>query len=79
MNAEKTKYMVIFRVQNARRGHNIKTENSSFERVEEFKYLGRTLTNQNSIQEEMKSSLKTANACYYLVQNYSLSVCYPKI
>jgi hypothetical protein len=26
--------------------------------VEEFKYLGITLTNQNSIQEEIKSRLK---------------------
>ena len=31
---------------------------SSFERVEEFKYLRITLTNQNSIQEEFKSRLK---------------------
>jgi len=37
--------------------------------VEEFKYLGTTLTNQNSIQEEIKSRLKSGNACYHLVQN----------
>jgi len=30
----------------------------SFERVEEFIYVGKTLTNQNSIQEEIKSGLK---------------------
>jgi len=30
-------------------------DNSTFERVEEFKYLGTTLTNQNAIQEEIKS------------------------
>ena len=30
----------------------MKINNSSIERVEEFKYLGKTLTNQNSIQEE---------------------------
>jgi len=33
------------------------------------KYLGTTLTNQNSIQEEIKSRLKLGNACYYSVQN----------
>ena len=43
--------------------------NSSIERVEEFKYLGTTLTNKNSIQEEIKSRLKLGNACYCSVQN----------
>ena len=33
-------------------------DNSPFERVEEFKYLRITLTNQNSIQEEIKGRLK---------------------
>jgi len=37
--------------------------------VEEFKYLGTTLTNQNAIQEEIKSRLRSGNACYYSVQN----------
>jgi len=41
------------RDQNAERSHNIKIGNSSFEGVEEFKYLETTLTNQNSIQEEI--------------------------
>jgi len=36
--------------------HSIKTDNSSFERVEEFKHLGTTLINQNS-PEEIKSRL----------------------
>jgi hypothetical protein len=47
----------------------LKTDNSSIERVEEFKYLGTTSTNQNSIQEEIKSILKSGNACYHSVQN----------
>jgi hypothetical protein len=38
-NADKTKYMVMSRDQYAGRSHSIKTDNSSFERVEEFKYL----------------------------------------
>ena len=47
----------------------MKIDSSSIERVEEVKYLGTTLTNQNSIQEEIKSRLKLGNACYYSVQN----------
>ena len=58
MNADKTKYMVISRDHNAGRSHNIKIQNSLFERVDEFKYLGTTLTNQNFIQEEIKSRLR---------------------
>jgi len=47
--------MVMSRDQNAGRSHNIKSDNTSFEKMEEFKYLGTTLTYQNSIQEEIKS------------------------
>ena len=47
----------------------MRIDNSTFERVEEFKYLGTTLTNQNSIAEEIKSRLKSGNACYNSVQN----------
>jgi len=61
--------MVMSREQNAGRSHSIKIDNSSFERVEEFKYLGRTLTNQNFIQEEIKSRLKAGSACYHSAQN----------
>jgi hypothetical protein len=69
VNAYKTKYMVMSRYQNAGRNFSMKIDNSSFERVEEFKYLGTTLTNQNSIQEEVKSRLKLGNAFYHSVQN----------
>ena len=69
VSADKTKYMVMSRDQNSGRSHNIKIDNSSFERVEQFKCLGTTLTNQASIQEEIKSRLKSGNACYNLVQN----------
>jgi len=37
--------------------------------VEQFKYFGSTLTNQISIQEEIKSRLKSGNAYYNSVQN----------
>jgi hypothetical protein len=54
-NADKTKYMIKSRDQNAGLSRSMKTDNSSIERVEEFKYLGTTLTNKNYIQEEIKS------------------------
>jgi hypothetical protein len=45
----------------------MKTDNSSFERAEVFKYLGTTLTNKNSIL--IKCRLKSGNASYYSVLN----------
>jgi len=40
--------------------------------------LGTTLTNQNSLQEEMKSRLKSGNASYHSVQNLLSSNFLPK-
>ena len=75
---DKTKYMVMSRDQNSGRCHNVKIDNSSFDWVEEYKYLWTNLTNQNSIQVEMKSRLKSGNACYYSVQNRLSSCLLPK-
>jgi len=61
--------MVMSRYQNAGGSHKIKTDNSSFERVELFKHLGTTLTNQNSTQKEIKSKLKPGNTCNYSLPN----------
>jgi len=44
VNVDKTKYTVMSRTQKAGRSHSMKIDNSSFERAEEFKYLGTTLT-----------------------------------
>jgi hypothetical protein len=67
VNVDKTKYMVMFRDRNGGLILNMKIDNSSFFRVEEFKYLRKNLRNKNSIQEEFKSSLKSGNACCYSV------------
>ena len=77
INADKTKYTVMSREQNAGRSHNIKTDNSSFERAEHFKYLGTILTKQNSVREEIKSRLKTVTIIRCRI--FCLPVSYPKI
>ena len=69
VNAWNTEYMVMSQDQNAGRSPNIKTDNSSFARVEQSKYFGTTLTNQNSIQVETKNRLTSGNACYHSVRN----------
>jgi hypothetical protein len=47
--ADKTMHMVMSQNQNVGRSHYIKTDDSFFERVEEFKHLGTNLTNQSSV------------------------------
>jgi hypothetical protein len=49
--------------------HSIKIANRSFEEVEKFKYLGKTLTDQNCMHEEIKSILNSGNGCYHSVQS----------
>jgi hypothetical protein len=55
VNGDKTKYMVMSGDQNA--GRRLIIGNRAYEIVEQFKYLGKTLTNLKSIQEEIKSRL----------------------
>jgi hypothetical protein len=74
VNAEKSKYVVMSGNQNAGQNHNIKLDNKSFERVEQLKYLETTLSNRNSIQEEIKSRLKSGSACYHSVQDLLSSI-----
>jgi hypothetical protein len=69
LNVEKTKYMLLSRQQNVGQNRDIKIANRSFENVSHLKYLGTTVTNQNLIQEEIKRSLNSANACYHSAQN----------
>ena len=61
--------MIMSQDKHAGQHHNIKVGNKSFAKVKKFRYLGANLANQNSIQEEIKSRLKSGNACYHSVQN----------
>jgi hypothetical protein len=56
----------------------MKADNRPFEMVEEFKYSGTTLTNHNSIQEEIKCRLKLGNGGYHSAQNLLSSSLLPR-
>ena len=53
---------------NQERSRHAKIDNNSSERVEEFKYLGTTLTNQNSIQNEVRECLLPLGAEPFVFQ-----------
>jgi hypothetical protein len=52
-----TKGMVMSRDQHAGQNYSINTNNKSFEKMEQLKFLGEPFPNQNSIHEEIKSRL----------------------
>jgi hypothetical protein len=58
VNTGETKYMLMYRHQNAGQNRNIKTANRSFENATKFKYLEMTVTKQNLIQDEIKEQIK---------------------
>jgi hypothetical protein len=62
--AEKTKYMLLSRHQNAGQNHDVKVGNRSFENVAHLKHLGTTVTYQNLIQEESNRRLNSGNSWY---------------
>jgi hypothetical protein len=69
VNAEKTKYILLSRHQNAGKYRDIKIANRCFENVAQFKFLGTIVTNQNLVQEEIKRRLNSDNVFYHSVQN----------
>ena len=60
-NTRKTKYMEIGRHRGVIANAHIKIDVNSFEKVKTFKYLGSLVTNQHSIEEEIKCRLKAGN------------------
>jgi hypothetical protein len=47
--------MAMSREQDAGRNHSIKTDRSSIEQVEEFKYLETTSTNENLFRKKLRA------------------------
>jgi hypothetical protein len=66
INAEKTEYMVVQRhEQIGCRNEVLEVENYKFKRVQQFKYLGTLITQQNEIGTEIKARIQAANKCYF--------------
>jgi hypothetical protein len=60
--------MLLSRHQNVGQNHDIKVTNICFENVALFTCLGKTITDQNLIQEKIKRRLNSGNASYRLDQ-----------
>jgi hypothetical protein len=66
INENKTKYMKCTRRQY--RENKIEIETMSFESVQSFKYLGSTVNQKNTIEEEIKGRIIAGNKAYYANQ-----------
>ena len=73
VNDDHTKYILISLSQNAERSDYVKIDDNSFERVDDFKCLGATLKNSNSIERETKNRWSSVNAYQPPVQNFMYS------
>jgi hypothetical protein len=56
VSTDKPKYMFMSHDQTTGQIHYIEATNKSFENVAKFKYLGRMVTNQNSINEKVEQN-----------------------
>jgi hypothetical protein len=70
INQEKTKYMVLERKNSLKQnkiGH-LKIKNYKFERVENFKYSGVILNEDNNHQIDLQERIKNCNKTYFMLQ-----------
>jgi hypothetical protein len=72
INQEKTKYMIVERKNSLKKnkiGH-LKIKKYNFERVENFKYLGVTINEDNNNQIDLQERIKNANKTYFMPQKF---------
>ena len=67
VNNQKTKYMTLEREE--RTGEDIKIRNQTFEKVNQFKYLGSILNERNELMIEIKERISAGNRAYFSSQN----------
>jgi len=72
INQEKTKYLIVERKNSLKKykiGH-LKIKNYKIERVENFKYLGVILHEENNNQTDLQESTNNANKTYFMLQKF---------
>jgi hypothetical protein len=79
LNADKYKYMVMSRDQNAGQNHNVKTDNKFFERVREFIYLKRHSRIQIQFRKELRAYGIQGMLAIFRRRMVFLPVCYLRI
>jgi hypothetical protein len=66
---DKTKYMINTRNKDIGRIERLEMESGkNIDRVQQFKYLGRVVTEDNGISEEIKARTASGNRCYFAFQ-----------
>lgn len=69
VNTNKTKYMEMGDDGRIRRDKYVKINGKEYERVEAFKYLGSTITEDNKTSVEIQERIASGNRCYFSLQN----------
>jgi hypothetical protein len=59
INIEETKYMLLYHHKNVGQSRDVKVANRLFGNLSQFMYMGRTVTNQNLIEEKIKRRLNS--------------------
>jgi len=70
INQEKTKYVIVERKNSLKKIVHLKIKNYKFERVENFKYLGVMLNEDNNKQVDLQERIKNANKTYFMLQKF---------